>query len=109
MTPNETHAKPSPFFWFLLGIIFLINAFVYYPAFFQIARADQIDFLIETADTDNFFDLVNYSYSYCRSRLIDTGDEILFRPLFYVLLSFEKWLFGYRFIFWQALCIGFHF
>lgn len=89
-------------------IIFTANFFVFSPSLHQIARGDQVTFLVETADLDDFPQLVNYTFSYCRSRVLDTGDAVLFRPLFYIFLSLEKFLFGYKFIYWQMAGIFLH-
>jgi hypothetical protein len=96
------------YFWAaLLGII-LINTVVFYPSFFHNARADQLVYLIETADLESLGDIINYSYSYCRNRLLLTGDRLLFRPLFYTQLSLQKWLFGYHFVPWQIVGFLWH-
>ena len=88
----------------LLAFLFIsfISLIVFYPSFFHVTRADQTIFLIETADFKGLGELFSYSYSYCRTRVIYTGDQFLFRPGFYLLLSLEKWLFGYNFFLWQV-------
>lgn len=90
------------YFWISVLFIILSNTFVFYPSFYHNARADQLVYLIETADLEDLGDSINYSYSYCRNRLLLTGDKMLFRPLFYIHLSLEKWLFGYNFFLWQV-------
>ncbi len=57
--------------------------------------------LIETANIDHFSDLVDYSYSYPRHRVLNSGDSFLFRPILYLLFAVEKWFFGLNFTCWQ--------
>jgi len=95
-------------FLFLLLIIFLLNVLVFYPSFFHPARADQLIYLTETAGFKDFGDLLIYSYSYPRHRLIYSGDAFLFRPLFYFFLSAEKALFGFNSFYWQITGFLFH-
>ncbi len=87
----------------LFFIVIVFNWIVYYPSFFQVGRADQTIFLIETARYDKLSELVKLTYSYPRTRQLDKGDEVLFKPLCYFFMSFEKWLFGYHFIYWQLV------
>lgn len=58
--------------------------------------------LIETADFDNIGSLLSYSLPHPRTRFLWTGDQMLFRPGLYLLFSFEKWAFGYNFLWWQV-------
>lgn len=87
---------------FLFLAIAFINFFAFYPSFSHAARADQTILLIETADIDHFSDLVSYTYSYPRHRVINSGDSFLFRPVLYVLFALEKWFFGFNFTYWQV-------
>jgi len=92
---------------FILAILG-INFTVYAPSLFHVSRADQDILLIETADLDNAKDLILYTYSFPRTRILNVGDKIFFRPLLYLFLSFEKSLFGYNFIYWQLTGILLH-
>lgn len=65
------------------------------------ARADQIAYFADTADTKDWFSLAIKSYAFNRTREFNPGDELLFRPVLYFLLGTEKWLYGYNFVFWQ--------
>jgi hypothetical protein len=86
----------------------LIAFFVYQPALELPSRADQDSYLIETASFTKLSDIFMFSYSYPRVRALDTGDEILFRPFLYAVLSIEKWLFGYNFFLWQLTGLLLH-
>jgi len=93
---------------FFFVLIILINIIVYFPSFSHLPRSDQDFFFVETAETQGLGDLISQTYSYNRTRVFGQGDQILFRPLLFGLLSVEKWLFGYHFIFWQIFSIGLH-
>ena len=84
-----------------LIVLAAINLIVFYPSFYNCAKADHIVYLVETAEMESLPELIGYSYSYCRTRVLLSGDRVLFRPIFYIVLSIEKWLWGYNFIYWQ--------
>jgi hypothetical protein len=94
--------------WIAVGLILTVNLITFFPSFFHVARSDQIIFLIDNADDDELAPLLTRTYSFCRSRILDKGDEILFRPLLYVFLSVQKWLFGYQFFWWQVVIFLLH-
>ena len=94
--------------YLILLFILIINVIVFSPSFNHPARGDQWYYLIETADIDDLGGLVNYSYSYTRSRVIFQGDEMLFRPLFCTILAFERWAFGFHFVYWQMTSFFLH-
>ena len=95
-------------FYLIFSAIALINLFVYFPSFSHISRSDNEVFLAEVAELNSLPALIQYSYSYTRTRLFAAGDAILFRPLYYVVLSLEKWLFGYHFMGWQITSFLLH-
>ena len=88
-------------FFGFLGI-FCVSLFVFFPSFFHVSRADHNVYLIETAEMESLSDLVVFSYSYPRTRQINTGDALFFRPVFYFFLALEKWLFGFNPLGWQV-------
>ena len=96
---NEKNRKV--FVSLFIIVIILVNFVVFSPSFFHVARADQITYLIETANIDHLSDLAGYSFSYPRHRLIGVGDQILFRPILFLFVALEKWLFGLNFTYWQ--------
>ncbi|MCK5581943.1 MAG: hypothetical protein KAJ18_11805, partial [Candidatus Omnitrophica bacterium] len=89
-------------------IIVAINLIIFYPSFSFSAKADHITYLMETAGIENLAESINQTYSFCRTRIVYAGDRILFRPIFYLLLSVEKFLFGYNFVYWQITGFLFH-
>ena len=95
---------------FLLSFLILaaVNVFVFYPSFFTAAKADHIVYMTETAEMESLPELISYSFSYPRTRVLLSGDKILFRPIFYTVLSIEKWLWGYNVIHWQLTGLILH-
>ena len=91
-----------------LFLLLVVNGVVYAPALKHIPRSDQISFLAETAQTDRLGDLVRHTYSYTRTRHFAQGDRVLFKPLYFFILSLEKWLFGYKFFYWQLTNVVLH-
>jgi len=89
-------------------LIILINALIYYPALSHPGRSDQIVYLTETAGQTNFFEIIQNTYSYNRTRTFMPGDDFLFRPLFFTVLAAEKSLWGYDFRLWQMTGIALH-
>ncbi|MCK5179305.1 MAG: hypothetical protein KAR32_07215, partial [Candidatus Omnitrophica bacterium] len=92
-----------------LFIILIINIIVFLPSFDQAPRgSDHYHYLVETSHIDNLSDRLVYSYSYARMRKLASGDQILFRPIFFILLSIETWLFQYNSFYWQATALLLH-
>ena len=89
-------------------LIILINGLIYYPSLYHGPKADHNLFLTETFSFHSLKDLVTHTYSYTRTRALSPGDKILFRPLFYTVLSFEKWLYEYHFLYWQLTGLILH-
>ncbi len=93
----------------LFGLIVFINIIVYFPSFFDSCRGpDHQIFLGEIAHIESLPGLISESYSYNRSRHQMTGDKVLFRPLLYLLLAFDRWFFGYDFFWWQLTAFILH-
>jgi hypothetical protein len=87
---------------FLFAILIGFNLLVYFPSFFDSARGtDHHIFLSDIAKADTLPQLIKESYSYNRLEGAFKGDKILFVPFIFLLLAFEKWLFGYDFFWWQ--------
>ncbi len=55
------------------------------------------------AGFDDFGELLGSACSYPRIDLSDRGDAFLFRPVFYLFLSLEYWLFRVNFLGWQVV------
>src|SRR5262249_19293158 len=71
------------------------------------ARSDQLYYLFVTSSKTDLWSLTVGSYALNRDPLMP-GDELLFRPVLYSLLGFEKWLFGYNFHLWQLASLLLH-
>jgi len=91
----------------LLLLIIGINLAVYFPALKHLPRADQVFFLMETVENDDLVGLIKQTYSYTRTRHYAPGDANQFKPLYFSILSLEKWLYGFKFVYWQLtnLCL----
>ncbi len=96
---------PCKFEWFVL--VFWTGC-LYYPSLFQIARSDQLAYLMETAGIKDWSALAWDLYDFNRQRVFAKGDELLFRPFFYFILGTERWLFGYHFMLWQLAGVVLH-
>jgi len=104
MTNSRKHA-----ILIYIPILIAINLIVFYPSFFHSTRgSDHHNFLAETASLESLPELIKHSFSYTRSRKFMQGDKLLFRPLFYIFMAFEKWLFGYDFFYWQITAFILH-
>jgi hypothetical protein len=90
------------------AVISLVNLIVYFPSLLHIPRADQVIFLADTAPYKDWWPLMRFVVSYNRTRLFNAGDVFLFRPLMFILMGTEKWLFGYRFVLWQLVGLILH-
>ena len=91
-----------------LGLLLLMVFLVYFASLFHVARADQVTFLAEYAGRNDLVRMVMDSLYYNRTREFSPGDEALFRPLLFLMLSVQKALFGYGFFWWQAVALGAH-
>lgn len=94
--------------FFAFVVTAAINLYIYYPSFHHIARGDQWCYFFDTADTNKISSLILNSYSYNRQRICHPGDVFLFRPLVFIFLGFEKWLFDFEFLYWQIVGIVLH-
>lgn len=88
--------------------LILLNFITYFPSFFHIPSGDQITYLAETSFKNDLFSLTLGSYDLNRTRVFCPGDYLLFRPLHYILLGIEKYFFGYKFVYWQAVSFTLH-
>ncbi len=78
------------------------NLIVYYLSFFQLPRSDQLAYLANVANQHDWVSLALKNYAMNRLDLpYDMRDDLLFRPIIYIFLGTEKWLFEYHFIYWQ--------
>jgi hypothetical protein len=84
------------------GILSLLTFVLYFPSIFELPRADHLAYLADQSHK-GFFNLTFGSYNLNRIREFISGDEILFRPIFYFILGGETWLFGHYFEISQCL------
>jgi len=89
--------------WLAFSLIALAVFIFYFQVFSHPPRADQVVYLAETSNKQNPLDLIFGCYDLNRHRTIAPGDELLFRPLVYMLLGSEQVVFGHHFWAWQLL------
>ncbi len=101
MVNSLTRNFPNRYAVGLFSLVILANLLVYFPSFFDSARGtDHQIFLAKIAHYETLPRLMAESYSYNRAPDLN-GDTLLFIPIIFMLLAFEKWLFGYDFFWWQ--------
>jgi hypothetical protein len=105
--------KPRTRLWAILrspwtqAIVLIAGTLIVYRyAFLDVARADQLIYLYRAADIHGLWNLTFGAYDFNRTHSV--GDFVLFRPILYMLLGLERWLWGYNFPAWQATSIGLH-
>lgn len=94
--------------WISFAMIAASVWIVYAPSLMHVARADQIMYFAEVAHRSSLWDLTVGSMDLNRHRVFNPGDELLFRPVVYIFLGIEKFIFGYRFMWWQGVGIILH-
>ena len=105
-SPVRNNNKSFLLHYILIAIITLT---AYYPSLGHMPRSDQFIYLANTAEQHNFLSLTFKNYAFNRADLhYGIKDELLFRPVIYSFLGFEKWLFGLNFIYWQLAGILLH-
>lgn len=80
----------------------------YGPSLWHGPRGDQINYLAELAARRGFLDTVLGTFDLNRTRAFGAGDELAFRPVLYIILGLQKYLFGYGFMAWQAVGLAAH-
>ena len=104
---NAAQNNPS-WQWLGFAAIAFFVLIVYSPSLMHAPRADQIMYLTEVGHKKTLWDLTIGCLDLNRHRQFNPGDEVLFRPLAYILLGAEKFFFGYKFLLWQGLGILLH-
>ncbi len=94
--------------WLGFAAIAFFVLVAYAPSFMHGPRSDQIMYLAEVAPKKTLWDLTIGSIDLNRHRQITPGDEILFRPVVYLVLGAERFFFQYHFMLWQAMGIALH-
>ena len=96
----DTPSKMRLLYYFITLALF--NLIVYFPSFFHTPRSDQLVYLANVAYQQDWVSLALKNYAMNRVDLpFNMKDDLLFRPIVYIFLGTEKWLFGYHFIYWQ--------
>ena len=94
--------------WIGFTFIALCVLLAYAPSLMQLPRGDQVHYLAEVAGKHSLWDLTIGCIDLNRHRLISAGDQVLFRPLLYIILGAERYFFQYHFMYWQATGIILH-
>lgn len=94
--------------WICFALIALSICLAYGPSLHHMPRGDHLMYLAEADSRTSLWDLTIGSIDLNRTRAYGHGDEVLFRPVIYVLLGLEKYFFGYNFASWQLLGIALH-
>lgn len=92
---------------FFLGLV-VLNIVVYGFSVYDVARSDQLVYLIEVGHRETWWDSVVGTLDLNRKRMFSPGDEILFRPVLYFVLGNARYFFGHQFWMWQVLGIVLH-
>ncbi len=80
--------------------LFALNILVYFPSFFDVPRADHLQYFYNTAYLNDWFSLAIKSFA--DNRMAHPGDELLFRPVLFFLLGTERYFFGLNVWMWQV-------
>ncbi len=91
----------------VLLISFLI-LLVYYPSFWHVTRSDQEVYFAVTEHKQGLWDLTAGCYHLNRREFFAAGDERLFRPLLFMFLGLEKFMFGTAPMGWQIVGVLLH-
>jgi len=91
---------------FVLAVIIFL---AYFPSLGHVFRSDQLLYMGDMGQRPQTFQsLVIHGYDYPRDRLYDKGDQQLFRPLLFILMGVEYWIFGTNPWGWQLTGIVLH-
>lgn len=95
--------------WTALFLVTLVavTVFVYYRAMNRVFVADQLCYLWELNGSESLWDGLRH-YDYPITRRFDKGDESLYRPLFFVWLAVNNWLFTNDYFWWNVTNLGLH-
>jgi len=88
-------------------IIIAVNLIIFAPAVNRVFNQDQLNFFAEMQGATSFLDNMKH-YDYGISRQYWKGDEITYRPLLFIWLGFQNWLFSYNHQLWNIANIIIH-
>jgi hypothetical protein len=94
-------------FLVILGLI-LVTFIAYSPALFQIPGADTVQYFYVTNYFHGYHSLIEHTYNLNRLVAAHSADALLFRPLLYITMATERFLFNYNFYLWQLINIILH-
>lgn len=89
-------------------IVFLITAVFWNGLWGGVPRADQLSYLHQISQFDDFWQIFLNSPSLNRTQTSVGEDLMLFRPLLYWLLGAFYYFFGYNFMLWQIGALFLH-
>lgn len=96
-------------FFYLSTLLSVIIFLAYFPSLGHVFRSDQLLYMGDMGQRpQTFHALVLHGFDYPRDRLYGSGDLQLFRPLLFILLGVEYWVFGTDPIGWQMTGIVLH-
>lgn len=90
-----------------LAALVLVTVFLYRPALNRVFAGDQLCYLAELNGSQSLWDGLRH-YDYGVTRHYDKGDESLYRPLLFVWLALNHWLFGNHYFCWNVVNLGLH-
>lgn len=93
------------YFLAALALVFVCTLWAYWPTLSHAPKHDQVAYLANAATKTGLYSLTLGSYDLNRQSNIDLH---LFRPLLYIFLGFEFWLFQYYFALWHMTGILLH-
>lgn len=82
-------------------------SFLYQPALNRVFVGDQLCYLLEMNGSKSLWDGLRH-YDYALTRQYAKGDESLYRPLLFVWLAVNHWLFGNDYFWWNVVNLGLH-
>ncbi len=90
-----------------LAAVAAVTVLVYYRALNRVFAADQLCYLAELNGSESLWDGLRH-YDYGVTRHYWKGDEALYRPLLFVWLAVNHWLFGSNYFWWNVVNLGLH-
>ncbi len=95
-------------FWLSLGFILAIVTIVYYPTLSHLLRGESYLYFVETMDDTSLSAMLKNWWNYESARTIAPGDTMMFRPLLFISLAFEKVYFGLDYFWWRLVAMLIH-
>ncbi len=95
-------------FWLSLAFILAIVTIVYYPTLSHLLRGESYLYFVETMDDTSLSAMITNWWNYESVRTIAPGDTMMFRPLLFISLAFEKVYFGLDYFGWRLVAMLIH-